>query len=275
MKQHTFNRLAVAGFAVALLGLAGCTSTVSRGVNDEGKADEIIFPEIDKTSGIDLGIFPNIENLKKISNGMHKDDLYYLIGRPHFRETHGAREWDYVMKFREVVNGPVTVCQYKVIFDKEMRGQSFYWKPADCSRFLGEKPAPAPAPAPKKVYTLKGDTLFKFDKSGLGDMLPGGKEELDRLSRELQNVGPNARMTVFGHTDRLGSDAYNMRLSQERANTVRQYLITKGLPGAQMRAVGLGETQPVVQCSQSNHAALVSCLQPNRRVEVEVTGAQQ
>lgn len=273
MDKHTLKWVAV-GMAAAAMGLAGCTSTVSRGVNDQGKADEIIFPEIDKTSGIDEGVFPNLENLRKISNGMHKDDLYYLIGRPHFRETHGAREWDYVMKFREQINGPVTVCQYKVIFDKDMRGQSFYWKPADCARFLDGK-APAPAPAAKKVYTLKGDTLFKFDKSGLGDMLPGGREELDRLAGELRNVGPNSRMTVFGHTDRLGSDAYNLRLSQARANTVRQYLIGKGLPGAQMRAVGLGETQPVVQCSQRDHAALVSCLQPNRRVEVEVTGIQQ
>ena len=271
MDKHTLKWVAV-GMAAAAMGLAGCTSTVSRGVNDQGKADEIIFPDIDKTSGIHEGIFPNVENLRKISNGVHKDDLYYLIGRPHFRETHGAREWDYVMKFREVMHGPVTICQYKVIFDKDMKGQSFYWKPADCARFLDGKAPQAPAP---KVISLKGDTLFRFDGSSLSDMLPGGRAELDRLAGELVGMGPNARMRVVGHTDRLGSDAYNMNLSQRRAQTVREYLVSKGVSSANISSAGMGERQPVVQCNEKSRPALIACLQPNRRVDIEVTGVTQ
>ena len=82
-------------------------------------------------------------------------------------------------------------------------------------------------------------------------------------------------MNIVGHTDRLGSNAYNQRLSQLRANTVREYLVSQGLPAGNMRAVGMGESQPVVQCSQRNRPELIACLAPNRRVDVEVSGVQQ
>ena len=273
MNKHTLGRLTGALLTVvAAAGLAACTSTVSRGVNDQGQADEIIFPDIDKTSGIHEGIFPNVENLRKISTGVTKDDLYYLIGRPHFRETLGAREWDYVMKFREVPHGPVTICQYKVIFDKDMKGQSFYWAPEDCARFVNGQPLAAPAKS--HVISLKGDTLFRFDGSALADMLPGGRSELDRLAGELRQLDSNSHMRVVGHTDRLGSDAYNLALSQRRAETVRRYLVDQGVPAANISAAGMGESQPVVQCTDTARAALVACLQSNRRVDVEISGAR-
>ncbi len=271
--MNTSSKLLVTALALSGLALTACTTTVSRGVNDQGQADEIIFPEIDKTSGIHEGIFPNVDNLRKISNGVTKDDLYYLIGRPHFRETHGAREWDYVMKFREVPHGPVTICQYKVIFDKDMKGQSFYWAPEDCARFVNGQAPAAPAVQPR-VISLKGDTLFRFDGSALGDMLPGGRSELDRLAGELRQLDSSARMRVVGHTDRLGSDAYNLALSQRRAETVRNYLISQGIAAGSISAVGMGKSQPVTDCRDQGRQALVACLQPNRRVDVEISGTR-
>lgn len=265
--QHS-SRLLATVLTLSGLALAGCTTVISQGVDDEGKASEIIFPEIDKTSGIHGGVFPNVENLRKIGNGVSKDDLYHLIGRPHFSEGIAAREWDYVMKFREEVNGPITICQYKVIFDKDMKGQTFVWKPQDCENFLyGKKPAAAKP----EILTLKGDTLFRFDGSSTEQMLPGGRAELNRLADELKSRGSDARMRVVGHTDRLGSDSYNLALSQRRAETVRNYLIGQGIPADNITATGMGESQPVVQCAETARSALVACLQPNRRVEVEVT----
>ncbi len=91
------------------------------------------------------GILASRENLRKIGRGVSKDDLYSLIGRPHFREMRGAREWDYVLKFRDAPGAPVRVCQYKVIFDKDMTGQGFHWKPGNCAEqwALGMATAPA------------------------------------------------------------------------------------------------------------------------------------
>ncbi len=268
MDKRTIRHAARTLFAAAALaGLAACTTTVSRGVDDHGQAKEIIFPGLDQASGLPGGIFPNVENMRKIGPGVSKDDLLYLIGHPHFRESFGAREWDYVMKFRETPQGPVSVCQYKVIFDKDMKGQSFHWKPADCARFVS-------APVAPKVISLKGDSLFRFNGSSMSDMLPGGRAELDRLAEQLKGMGSNAHMRVVGHTDRLGSDAYNQNLSQRRAQTVRDYLVGRGVPAANISAMGVGKSQPAVQCSNRNRQALIDCLQPNRRVDVAISGAQ-
>ncbi len=268
-----FTKIGVTAVALATVALAGCTSTTSRGVNDQGQAEEIIFPSLSKSEGIKEGVFPNIQNLRKIGPGVTREDLYHLIGRPHFSEGLNAREWDYIMKFRTEINGPVTICQYKVIFDKDLKGQTFHWLPADCARFLQD--APTPAPVAKKVYNLKGDTLFKFDKSGINDMLPGGREEVDRIAAELRDVADTARMNIIGHTDRLGSHAYNARLSQARADTIRTYLVQRGFNGSNITTVGAGETQPVKECSNNMpRRNLIECLQPNRRVTIEVMGTR-
>lgn len=105
-------------------------------------------------------------------------------------------------------------------------------------------------------------------------MLPGGRAELNRLADELKSRGSDARMRVVGHTDRLGSDSYNLALSQRRAETVRNYLIGQGIPADNITATGMGESQPVVQCTDTARAALVACLQSNRRVDVEISGAR-
>jgi OOP family OmpA-OmpF porin len=87
----------------------------------------------------------------------------------------------------------------------------------------------------------------------------------DALSRDTQvnNV------VISGYTDRLGSDKYNQALSQRRADAVKDYLTGKGVASNRLSAQGKGESNPVVQCSQTKRAALIQCLEPNRRVEVE------
>ena len=79
---------------------------------------------------------------------------------------------------------------------------------------------------------------------------------------------------MSGHTDRIGTDAYNQKLSERRADAVRDYLVSKGVPKAKIEALGLGEKQPVTgtSCNQKNQKELIACLQPDRRVEVEVKG---
>lgn len=119
--------------AVALFALQGCTSYVSRGITDDGKATELVWPSIDKDAWQKEGSYPNRENLRAIGPGATKEQLYNLIGRPHFSEGMAAvREWDYIFRFRSG-NG-VTTCQYKVIFDRNYEAQSFHWLPAFCAK---------------------------------------------------------------------------------------------------------------------------------------------
>jgi OOP family OmpA-OmpF porin len=79
-----------------------------------------------------------------------------------------------------------------------------------------------------------------------------------------------ARGVATGHTDRLGTEPGE--LSQQRADAVRDYLVSKGVDKAKIETIGMGEKQPVVQCDQKNMKQLIECLQPNRRVDVQVKG---
>ena len=106
-------------------------------------------------------------------------------------------------------------------------------------------------------------------------MLPQGRSELDALAtklREYQTMG-DTRIVITGHTDRKGDDMYNMNLSQLRAQTVRAYLVNQGVDPGSILAVGAGETQPVQKCSTNlPRQQEIDCLQPNRRVTVDIKG---
>ena len=132
-------------------------------------------------------------------------------------------------------------------------------------------PAPAPAPAPQvQKITLDSKVLFDFDKAVLK---PEGMAAIDsQVVGKLAQVQKLEVVLVTGHTDRLGTDAYNQKLSEKRADAVRNYLVSKGVDKAKVETIGMGEKQPVVQCDQKDMKALIACLQPNRRVEVQVKG---
>ncbi|MDR6427459.1 outer membrane protein OmpA-like peptidoglycan-associated protein [Variovorax paradoxus] len=269
---HRFT--AIAAGAAALL-LQGCSSYVSRGITDDGKATEVIFPNIDNDAWLKEGTFPNLDNLRAVAPGVTKDQLYDLLGRPHFSEgMAGPREWDYIFHFRKA-GGGVTTCQYKAIFDKDYKAQTFHWLPAGCGDVLAvralptaERPAAASPVAPRRT-TLGADGLFRFDGSSLADLMPEGRRKLDVLAADIKATDA---VKVIGHTDRLGSQAYNNALSLARANTVRSYLAQAGVPAQRIQVEGRGESEPKVQCAQARRADLIACLAPNRRVEIEVSG---
>lgn len=82
-------------------------------------------------------------------------------------------------------------------------------------------------------------------------------------------------ITVTGHTDRLGSSAYNQRLSERRAQTVKEYLVGQNVKASHIDVKGMGETQPVTAsnaCAGKKSAKVIACLQPDRRVDIEMTG---
>ncbi|MBR0566326.1 OmpA family protein, partial [Azoarcus sp. L1K30] len=140
--------------------------------------------------------------------------------------------------------------------------------------FFGAASPATPAPAaPKKAITLSSKALFGFNKSTL---IAEGRQAIDNeVLAKLSGFGPIAMVTVSGHTDRLGSHAYNQKLSERRAEVVKNYLVSKGVNANVIETIGYGKTLPVagISCPDSlGRTKLIACLEPHRRVVVEIKG---
>jgi OOP family OmpA-OmpF porin len=135
-------------------------------------------------------------------------------------------------------------------------------------------PPPPPTPVPRKV-SFSADSLFAFDRA---DITPAGKLALGKFSSELAGT-EYQQITVTGHTDRIGSHAYNLALSSRRADAVKNELVTAaGNPASRISTRGINGAEPVTkpgECVGTRITpALIACLQPDRRVEVEVSGTR-
>lgn len=137
-----------------------------------------------------------------------------------------------------------------------------------------ETKAKAAAVAAAKTTTIKGKSLFDFNKSALR---PDAKSALDKeIIAKKGTVKSVSSVAINGHADRIGSNDYNQKLSEKRAEVVKAYLVGKGVPANNVDTFGFGKTQPaqgVPKCDDSlPRAKLIECLQPHRRVEVELKG---
>ncbi|MET0311980.1 MAG: OmpA family protein [Burkholderiaceae bacterium] len=129
--------------------------------------------------------------------------------------------------------------------------------------------------AAKETFVILADTLFRFDKAGRADILPGGQEKLKAVATRLKSYKAIDTITITGHTDRLGAEAYNDKLSQARAETVRSWFESEGIKAVALAARGAGEREPVTGSTcgaKLARPAMIDCLQPDRRVTIEVTG---
>lgn len=273
------NQMMKTGLSLLAVGLLAACATKSD-VRPDGTTDEPVWPKpYSVTFNNDRGTFPTTAELARVKAGMTKDELYKLLGRPHYDEgMFGVREWDYLFHFHTPGQGTdnVSTCQFKVLYDKDKFSRSFFWRPVDpenglCPPNMG---ADLPPGDPTRRFTVAADALFAFDKSSTAEMNEAGKARLDEFAAKVVRFDRLQSIRITGHTDRLGSDSYNMDLSQRRAETVRRYLISRGVPAGVMSAQGLGKSHPVKECDAGlSRSELISCLQPNRRVDIEIDGS--
>lgn len=127
-------------------------------------------------------------------------------------------------------------------------------------------------PQPKaqyKDYTLKGDLLFAFGKSGYRDISPAGREEISNLVAQMRRENTATKnIVVVGHADKIGSDEAAEELGMQRAQTVRRTLIERGIPASRIEAKSAGNTEPVVDDCTGSRERVIQCYAPNRRVVV-------
>jgi outer membrane protein OmpA-like peptidoglycan-associated protein len=255
--------LKIVGWGLAAgmaLGLGACRTV---GADGDG------FPNPDRAYPRG-GTFVNLDDLRQYAPGMNKDQVLALLGAPHFNEKlWGVRHWNYLFNLRPSVGAAAVRCQFRIGFDSNGVAQSQSWKPAECSALLQPPqavvPPPPPAPPPAAPLRLQADALFDFNSAVLK---PAGQERLRQLVQQVGDPRGVRDVVVIGYTDRIGSDSYNLRLSQHRAQAVREYLIGQGIPAEAVRAEGRGNAQPVAECPAGRSRAVIECLAPNRRVEI-------
>jgi len=151
---------------------------------------------------------------------------------------------------------------------------------AEPERYAAPAPAPAPEPTPApaavvaaepckpkfETITLSVEKLFDFNDP---NMQNGAKPILDEIAGKLK-LHPEFKLVIItGHADRIGSAEYNQKLSEKRAQDVKDYLVSQGVDTGRLQVIGKGESEPVVACDGvKSRKALIECLQPNRRVVI-------
>lgn len=178
----------------------------------------------------------------------------------------------------EVVRNSYGECWRNNYFNKETDGLV---ECGDREEVKTPPPPPPPPPPPvEEVVTFSSNFLFGFDKDTLR---PQAVNSLNQLASRLADSKVQSAR-VEGHTDFMGSDAYNQALSERRANVVANYLVGRGVPAGKINAVGLGESQArMTQSCQAEVAklgkkvsaakkrsALIACIEPDRRVDVRI-----
>jgi outer membrane protein OmpA-like peptidoglycan-associated protein len=126
---------------------------------------------------------------------------------------------------------------------------------------------------PVVKYIFAADALFAFDKSDVKDILETGRQKLQEFAKDiLTNQQQWQQIIITGHTDRLGGHEYNLLLGQKRADSIKDYLVANySVAANRIKTRSMGYVQPVVYCAgEQKTDALIACLQPNRRVEIEV-----
>lgn len=257
------------GAALGLMGVVGAHAQETVYHATETVKD-VKWPEL-KDSYLKTGDFINLAALRSVGAGQNYEQVRLALGNPHFSEGLGRPEaFNYAFNFyTNAAKTEWVTCQYQVTFNQKRRVDGRYWRDKQCERFMDDA-------KPARVVNLSSDGMFAFGRSNMSDLQQTGIDNLNRLTNQmLNNYSVLRSVEVIGHTDRIGSASANMALSQARANTVKAYFVSKGVPANLIQARGVGSTQPVQNCAGAKSAQVVACLLPNRRVQVLVAGDEK
>lgn len=258
--------------------LIGLSASASASIN--GFDRSIHFPEKAKvTRFLKADFYANESDLNNLRTGLNKDQVSLLIGNTQLLTTLMTdRTWHYIFKFREL-DKPDIICQYQIQFDEQMKVSGSYFDRPACVFHLqplpagtvSETAAPVVAPLPaNSQLSLPTNTLFGFNKSKLNDLPGSVRDTLRNFAQQLKaNLSTLESITISGHTDRLGNDEQNLKLSTARAEAIKEFFVLQGIDADKIKTEGKGSGVSLVECTDTVRTTLIDCLAPNRRVDIE------
>ncbi|MDQ7730794.1 OmpA family protein [Halomonas sp. SpR8] len=201
---------------------------------------------------------PDVRNVEQGQN-LSKEETQGILGSPNEAgSTFEDNNWLYNINL-PLSESDYLVCQYRVSFQQNVVVNTD-WRRPQCEQRYRELSEP-------QEYTLSADLLFGFDSASIS---AEGNEAIRQIANEIREYFEDPSITILGYTDRIGSQDYNMQLSERRAEAVATSLINSGADPRWIEYEGRGSSDPVVGCEGAVGNELISCLSPNRRVYISL-----
>lgn len=268
--MNTLNKISI---LLSALVLSACTMSPKNNNVEHNKK----FPD-PKQSYLKKAQHYDVAQINKLSLGLNKDQVRFLLGNPHFSTgLFNVKTWQYLVALHPTNNPEFQVCQLRVDFNKQNLVESLMWNDQKCENILNQV-TPLNTTDMIKINhdrTVKAlnfdQILFNFNRSSIHEVV-GGASVVNIVMNDIQNNFKKVnQISVIGFADRIGNSQSNIRLSQARARTIANALIHKGIAAENVYVEGKGSTNSYVQCTGIK-SKLIQCLEPNRRVVLKVIG---
>jgi|SRR5690606_19529686 len=269
--MSTLTKILASAVFLALTGCAGFGGGADQAQRQPSDFEDIVLEPTQFQSGfLRDGMFVPAEELVQVAPGITQEEVRSLLGAPVTGSTDNW--WFYNINLPLEGLDDYLVCQYRVTLQNS-RVTAIDWRRPQCSAryeaLVAAIPAPVEVDEPQRI-SLSSDILFDYKSASLSST---GERELDNVAYVILEEVDLIRLDVVGHADRIGGDAYNLELSEQRARVVGNYLQAKGIPADVINIEGRGLREPVVVCEGTERTEeLKRCLQPNRRVDITIHG---